>query len=919
MKLKDSLIIIAVSILMIITWIPVKVQGMEIIDIDYIEYLNSIEDTARPGYEVIVPAWDYVDTDMESLRVIDDLAGIKALATGETGYVEWEVEIPQNGFYNIEIQYFPLEGRGGDIERALMINGRIPFDGAKFLEFARVWTDEYDYRIDNQGNHIRAPQKEVFIWQTKLLEDSMGYSSEPYRFYFEKGLNRVRLVSRREPMALAYLKFFKYDNPLPYAEVIKEYREKGYKEVEGFIYKVQAEDAVYRSSKTLYPVYDKADPTVEPYHPAQIRLNTIGGQSWNKAGQWIAWKVNVPEAGLYKIGIKAKQNIRSGSFTVRKLYINGQVPFKEAEEIRFNYSNYYRMLVPGEAADNPFLFYLEEGENTIKLEVALGEFANMIAVTNSVLYELSTIYRQIIMITSRNPDPMRTYQLENKIPLLVERLQEQSRTLRKLAIDLEDYTGEKGDHISLLNSFAHQLDLLAERPDDRIPRSLGELRDNLASLGSWILMTTEQPLQVDYLVIASPEKEMPVASPSVWQILVHEVKSFIASFTHDYNQIGNVYDEGRSIKVWIGGGRDQAQTLKTMIEDSFTPVTGIQVNLELIQEGVILPATLAGKGPDVALSVSPALPINFFIRNAIVDLTEFEDFPEVAARFKQSALVPFKYRDSVFALPEQQVFPVLFYRIDILQEMGIKLPETWDDVIYVIAELQKNNMDFGLPYSNIEQIAVGGIGEATSGAGSIVAHAGVSTMLMLLYQSGGELYKVDGIETNLDSEVAIDAFTRWTELYELYNLPLYYDYANYFRMGEMPLLLTGYTFRNHLEVFAPELRGKWGFTLVPGTVQEDGSLNRTTPALGYGTANQGPGVIIMKNARDKEAAWEFLKWWTSAETQVRFGRELESIMGTAARYPTANIEALQLLPWRVEELEVLLEQWEWVKGLPEVP
>ena len=235
----------------------------------------------------------------------------------------------------------------------------------------------------------------------------------------------------------------------------------------------------------------------------------------------------------------------------------------------------------------------------------------MIANTNSVLYELSTIYRQIIMITSRNPDPMRTYQLENKIPSLVDRLQKQSKTLRRLAFELEEYTGEKGDHVSLLNSLAHQLDLLAERPDDRIPRSLAELRDNLASLGSWILMTTEQPLQMDYLVIAGPDEKMPVASPSVWQVLVHELKSFIASFTHDYNQIGNVYDEGKSIKVWIGGGRDQAQTLKTMIEDTFTPVTGIQVNLELIQEGVILPATLADKGPDVALSVSQAVPINF--------------------------------------------------------------------------------------------------------------------------------------------------------------------------------------------------------------------------------------------------------------------------------------------------------------------
>jgi ABC-type glycerol-3-phosphate transport system substrate-binding protein len=221
----------------------------------------------------------------------------------------------------------------------------------------------------------------------------------------------------------------------------------------------------------------------------------------------------------------------------------------------------------------------------------------------------------------------------------------------------------------------------------------------------------------------------------------------------------------------------------------------------------------------------------------------------------------------------------------------------------------------------VQQIAVGGIGEGIAGAGSITAHLGVFNMLTFLYQSGAELYQYDGVKTNLESEEAIEAFTRWTEFYELYDLTLWFDYVNYFRMGDMPLMIQGYTMRNQLEVFAPEIRGKWGFTLVPGTVQEDGSINRTVPTLGYGTGtiSQGPACMIMESAEDKEAAWEFLKWWTSTETQVRFGQELESIMGTAARYPTANVEALEQLPWRVEELEILKEQWDYVKGLPEVP
>jgi ABC-type glycerol-3-phosphate transport system substrate-binding protein len=69
----------------------------------------------------------------------------------------------------------------------------------------------------------------------------------------------------------------------------------------------------------------------------------------------------------------------------------------------------------------------------------------------------------------------------------------------------------------------------------------------------------------------------------------------------------------------------------------------------------------------------------------------------------------------------------------------------------------------------------------------------------------------------------------------------------------------------------------------------------------------------------QEEAWEFLKWWTSAETQLRFGREMESIMGEAARFPTANVEAFQSLPWSSAQLEVLNEQRNWVLGTPEVP
>ena len=85
----------------------------------------------------------------------------------------------------------------------------------------------------------------------------------------------------------------------------------------------------------------------------------------------------------------------------------------------------------------------------------------------------------------------------------------------------------------------------------------------------------------------------------------------------------------------------------------------------------------------------------------------------------------------------------------------------------------------------------------------------------------------------------------WTDFYELYKLPLLaFNPQNRFRTGEMPLVINNYPFYNILEVFAPEIgkRGKWGFTLVPGTMREDGTIDRTIPG---GAIAGGAGAADM--------------------------------------------------------------------------
>ena len=893
-------------------------------EITYREYIARYAWAAEPEMEILISA-DSFSASSANVEIFEAFPGVKGsvIKTDETGYVEWEIEVEKPGFYNIQLTYYPIVGRGSDIEREVRINGNRPFKGAGYLSFPRVWADRMQIRIDSLGNEIRPPQVETPIWQTADLRDSRGYEPDPYKFHFQSGKNTIRLVSLSEPMMMKSIRLHQAKAIPTYAQVKRQYDQKGYQPTEGILIRLQERDVARKSSPTLFPVFDQGDPTVEPYDPVLIRLNAIGGYRWKNPGDWLSWDFVVPEDGLYKIAVKAKQDQQHGFYSNRKVLIDGAVPFQEVKAVSFPYSTYHRMYPLGvDESGNPVLFYLDKGQHELQLEVVLGGVADLLREAEDILYDLNTVYRRIIMITSPTPDPLRSYQLEKRIPGIIKQLGSLSEAVEGLAEKLEMMTGERGSHAATLTRISTLLERMSERPYT-IPRLLGEYRDNVAALGAWIIQTQNQPLMIDYVIIASPNEPLPEAIPTTKDILRHERMAFLASFTHDYSKIGDMGStstQAQSIKVWIGSGRDQAQILKQMIEDTLTPQTGIQVDLELVESlsdpagggsatgaggggatsvmgNLLIPSTLAGTAPDVALG---AANMDLAFRGAVVDLTQFPDFEEIAKRFKKSAFLPFRFRDKVFALPEVQGFPMLFYRKDILAELRIDIPQTWDDVYELIPELTKENLQFGIP-------------------------AGMATYLMFLYQKGVALFKPDVVATNLDSEIAIQTFIELTDLFTLYNQPLVYNAENRFRLGEMPLVIANYDLFNTLSIFAPELRGEWGFTMVPGTRMPDGTINRTVAV----TATQAApgavavppgtsGAIIMEQSENKQAAWEFLKWWTSEATQLRFGREMESLLGAAARYATANVQAFERLPWRAEERQVLLQQWDWVEGIPPV-
>ena len=101
--------------------------------------------------------------------------------------------------------------------------------------------------------------------------------------------------------------------------------------------------------------------------------------------------------------------------------------------------------------------------------------------------------------------------------------------------------------------------------------------------------------------------------------------------------------------------------LNSLIQETFTPKTGISVNLE-ITDATLVKGVLSNNAPDLALYLARTEPVNLAMRGALCDLTQFEDFDEVSRRFGDTAIVPYTYDNGVYALPDSQSFYLMFYR-----------------------------------------------------------------------------------------------------------------------------------------------------------------------------------------------------------------------------------------------------------------
>lgn len=871
----------------------------------YTNYVKKYTDAARPDKTVEVLGKDYDPASVTDAQItvttVDGENDVMQWANQE-GSVSWTVNIPETGVYNIKMIYEALESNTNDVEFSLLIDGESPYATASRITLSKRWINESEIKQDSRQNDIRPGQISTPCWQETPLEDIDGLFNEPLEFYMEAGEHTITFESEKAEFAVKSFTFYQYEAPAAYTAP----SDSDLTQAQGQKITLEGETAAYKSSRTLYPTADKSSyltSSANGSSPTKTRYNTIGSGSWTQSTQIVTWEFNVDKAGYYKIGIRGRQDQMRGMYSNRRLYVNGEVPCLEANQIKFYYDTDWSITTPKSENGDDLYFYLQAGTNTISLEAVPGEIGEIMGNLDELVYNINSYYRQIRQITGPDPDEYNNYMIDTAIPSIVPDFKEYAKTLRDKKAEIEKLSGSGGTEAETLEKMAIVLDKCIKKPD-LIPEMMSQIKDNITSVSSFVNQYREQPLEVDMIEVATSDQDFTSCDKSFFGSLGFGFKGFIGSFFEDYNALSD--EDESAMECWVMLGRDNAEALQQLISSEYNPTAKTKINLKLVQGGIV-EATFAGKGPDLALFMGGDFPIQLAARGVLTDLTTFSDFDEVKSRFADDATVLYQYNGGTYGLPCDQTFPMLFYRSDILSEYGIDPAtdlNTWDGLLNCLPTLQRNYLEVGLILPVMT--STGGTTQV-----SAITEPG-NTFAMLLLQQGLNYYNEEQTKTTFDTQEAVNAFDTWTKFYTTYSFQQTYDAFTRFRTGDMPVVIQNYTFYNQLSVAAPEIKGCWGFQPVPGTVQEDGTIN-------HAANSNGSGAIIFTKAADQEGAWDFIKWFTSTDAQVKYGNNIESILGTMGRYATANEEALQQLSWTTSEVNLLLDQLNSQVEIPIIP
>ena len=861
------------------------------------------------GYTSYLPPADKINTPsgvsitLTSLELLSDSAQtISASESNEYGSnvcrltenqsVAAHVNVPDEGFYHLSMDYFDLTGGMDTLDMSLSVNGKIPYEELSRFPLPSLWkSQEASFETDRFDNELSPSQEKLSMWQSVSPRDFRSIYSEPLLIPLKSGENTLTLTLNLGEILLGNVRIFSQEVPVAYDEYIKRHEPS---KVSDLI--IEAECPYSKSSTAILPFSDR-DVDTEPYDTKRDLINAISGDSFSQSGMSLNYRFDVKKAGLYKITVKYKQSEIPNSSVFRTFELDGKLPFAECKQVAFEYTDSYKNQTLGRG-ETDFLFYLEEGEHTLTISADSGLYSGTLVSLNGLIKDIGDLYLSLKKLVGNKNDGNRDWVIDDYYPNIKDDLLKYAELIDGLRDGIMAINGSKKNNtaLSCLQTASRQLEALARKPD-KIPEQIEKLTEGggsvISSLSQALVQLSYQPLTIDRFYITDPNSVIPKPGKGFAAALWDMAKRFFYSFFDSSYRMDN---EEKALTVWVNRPRSLMDRMQAQTDAEFTKNTGIKVNYSMMpDESKITLSAMAGSTPDIAMGISNWLPYDLGIRTIPLNLAEFDDFGQTVSRFSPGAMLPLIEDGKAFALPETQNFNVLFYRKDILANLGIAAPDTWEDVAGLLPELQQRGMNMYIPISGAD------------------GNKGIATTAPFIYQHGGSLYSEDGTKCALDSEESVKGIKTLTNLYTLYGMPLQVpNFFEHFRDGTLPIGVAGFDVYIMLKIAAPELNGLWDIALSPGVMNKDGVIQRWQ-------SGSGTSCMVFGSTSYPEESWELLKWWLDTDTQTRFARDLQALYGNEFLWNSANINAFENSPIDRRHRKIILEQWEWLMEFPRVP
>lgn len=792
----------------------------------------------------------------------------------------------ESGKYYVSISYIPVKKTDTDIMTAIKVDGKYPQKEFESVKLPRSWVAESKNYFDKNGNEYASYVVQQETELKEAVRDSEALYDTPLEVNLKKGAHTLELKYLSGSMKIKSIQLFPATEYKSYKTYLSDHSGKEYK---GKAITVEGENVSTRSDRTI-PCYSHNDAAMSPSGPGKTRINAFGGSYWYQGNSYGTWKIKVPEAGFYKLSMRINQD-NSGLTSARQISIDGEVPFKELACYKFAYKSGFRTEVLG-GKTNPYLIWLSAGTHTLKIQSVASQVRKPVQDIRKLGDRLSDLIHDIQVITGTSPDPNFNYELDKKMPGLIQTLKKQAKTADQIAKEIEEISGSTPVMTSTLHSDADVLRSLTKKVRT-IPENISLISTMQGDLNDAASSLTSQPLGIDWISLSAPDQEVKEVKASWTEKLKLMAVNFLDSFQSEEDADKK---ENKAINLWIARDKEWGNLLQQMIKEDFEPKTGVKVNVNVLPSGnttvvsgasPLLLSVVAGNTPDIALGCDSQTPVELAIRGQLEDLKQFSDFKKVTKRFPKTTEDVLSYENGCYGVPETMDFPIMIYRTDILEQNKISVPQTWEEIWqYTLPQLAQIDGNFYMGSSSMQMYA------------------------SFLYQNGGKFYNKDGT-CALNSEAAITAFEEWTKCFVQYNVPQSANFYNEMKKGTLPIGICSLSEYMELLSYAGELTGKLKVAPVPGIKGKDGTIKR------YGSGSVS-SAIMFKKSKNKEACWEFMKWWTSEKVQSRFAQGIEARVGMTGRWFSANQDAFQKLSWSNDELQVIKNWMPWYKNVPNV-